>query len=166
MLERLVMFIINIFCKFCLTDLQQIKPANSPPGPPVTVIILTGLSTDALINTILFIAGVIPGHIHGFYISCTYFNRKRKVRKGKYPGGEKRFIYSKIIWNGGASDERVDELWEIQREKERERERKAGRKGIRRSGTGVGRSGTGAGQYDERRKGMGRENGRPAEAMV
>jgi hypothetical protein len=64
-----------------------------------------------LINTLLLLAGVIPGHIHAFYLSCTYFHRKSKIRKGRYPGGPKHGIYSPQIWNGGASDRRVHELW-------------------------------------------------------
>lgn len=64
-----------------------------------------------MINTLLFIAGVIPAHIHGFYLSCTYYSRKRKVRKGRFPGGKKSFIYSQRVINGGASDETVEEIW-------------------------------------------------------
>ena len=75
---------------------------------------------DCIINTLFFIAGVLPGHIHGFYITCTYFRRKRKVRKGKYPGGRKAMIYSEKVWNGGASNEHVRELWEAQRRREEE----------------------------------------------
>lgn len=66
---------------------------------------------DCHINTLFFIAGAIPGHIHGFYVTCTYFSRKRKVRKGRYPGRRKSGIWSKVVWHGGFSDERVDELW-------------------------------------------------------
>ncbi|TVY33611.1 hypothetical protein LSUB1_G007523, partial [Lachnellula subtilissima] len=82
--------------------------------------IFSGPNTDCLINTLLFIAGVIPGHIHGFYISCTYFHRKRKVRKGRWPGGRKAGIYSRAVWNGGASDARVRELYERARGRDEE----------------------------------------------
>lgn len=34
---------------------------------------------DCMINCILFLCGVIPSHLHGFYISCTYFHRRKKV---------------------------------------------------------------------------------------
>ncbi|KAK6600185.1 plasma membrane proteolipid 3 [Botrytis cinerea] len=98
--ERLLMFLINIFC------------------PPVTVMAIAGVGADCLLNTILFLLGVIPGHIHGFYITCTYFSRKSKVRKGQYPGGPKMGIYSERVWYGGASSRRIDELWE-KRESER-----------------------------------------------
>lgn len=86
--------------------------------------LVAGPGPDCLINTLLFIAGVLPGHIHGFYITCTYFHRKRKVRKGRYPGGRKRGIYSQTVWNGGASNARVRELWEKKREDERQEERR------------------------------------------
>lgn len=33
------------------------------------------------------------------------------MRKGRYPGGKKGLIYSSRVINGGASDERVGELW-------------------------------------------------------
>jgi hypothetical protein len=82
---------------------------------------IAGVGMDCMINTLLFIAGVIPGHIHGFYISFTYFHRKRKVRKGRYPGGRKAGIWSRNVWNGGASNQHVRELWEDQ---ERERMRR------------------------------------------
>lgn len=89
--------------------------------------IVAGPGPDCIINTLLFIAGVIPGHIHAFYVTCTYFNRKRKVRKGRYPGGRKAFIYSEEVWNGGARRSVVEGL----REEERfvKEERRTKRKG-------------------------------------
>lgn len=76
--------------------------------------LVAGVGMDALINTMWLLCGVIPGHIHGFYVTWTYFHRKRKVRKGKYPGGPKSFIYSRRVINGDASDERVRQLWEAE----------------------------------------------------
>ncbi|KAA8570868.1 hypothetical protein EYC84_000257 [Monilinia fructicola] len=87
--ERLLLFIINIFC------------------PPVTVMAVAGVGADCLLNTILLLLGVLPSHIHAFYITCTYFSRKAKVRKGQYPGGPKMGIYSERVWYGGASARRV-----------------------------------------------------------
>ncbi|KAE9371291.1 hypothetical protein N431DRAFT_467480 [Stipitochalara longipes BDJ] len=104
MLERLMIFLINIFC------------------PPVSVMIVAGPGMDCIINAILFIAGVIPGHIHGFYVTCTYFYRKRKVRKGRYPGGKKAFIFSEQVWNGGASNDKVRDLLREQKRREQEEE--------------------------------------------
>jgi Proteolipid membrane potential modulator len=81
--------------------------------------IVAGPGMDCIINTLFFIAGVIPGHIHGFYITWTYFHRKRKVRKGRYPGGRKAGIWSQQVWNGGASNRHVRELWKYEQEEER-----------------------------------------------
>ncbi|KAJ8060497.1 hypothetical protein OCU04_010819 [Sclerotinia nivalis] len=104
---------------------------------------VAGIGADCLLNTILFILGVILGHIHGFYITCTYFSRRKKVRKGQYPGGPKMGIYSERVWYGGASAKRVDELREKREDErleklDREDEKRAGRK---RTGnrSGVGR---------------------------
>ncbi|PMD62824.1 uncharacterized protein K444DRAFT_485324, partial [Hyaloscypha bicolor E] len=69
--------------------------------PPISVMLVAGPGMDCILNAIFFIAGVIPGHIHGFYITCTYFHRKRKVKKGRYPGGRKTFIFSEQVRNGG-----------------------------------------------------------------
>jgi len=84
--------------------------------------LVAGPGMDAIINTLLFIAGVIPGHIHAFYITFTYFYRKRKVRKGRYPGGRKAGIWSQRVWNGDASSEHVRELWVEEQEEKRRKE--------------------------------------------
>ncbi|KAM0802015.1 hypothetical protein BDR22DRAFT_151582 [Usnea florida] len=83
MLTRLCLTLINIFF------------------PPLSVLLLTGPYTDTLVNCLLFIAGVIPSHIHGFYISCTYYHRKGKVRKGRYPGGPKAGIFDERMGTMG-----------------------------------------------------------------
>ncbi|KDQ16468.1 hypothetical protein BOTBODRAFT_30801 [Botryobasidium botryosum FD-172 SS1] len=36
--------------------------------PPLAVFFLTGCGADLLINILLTILGVIPGHIHAFYL--------------------------------------------------------------------------------------------------
>ncbi|GAB1726296.1 hypothetical protein NU195Hw_g4545t1 [Hortaea werneckii] len=72
--------------------------------PPLAVALLAGIDVDFIINCTLFLLAVIPSHIHGFYISLVYFHRRKKVRKGQYPGGSKAFIFSKSVLNGGASD--------------------------------------------------------------
>jgi hypothetical protein len=63
-----------------------------------------------IINCVLFLLAVIPAHVHGFYISIVYFYRKRKVRKGIYPGGHKSFIFSERVLNGGARTSEVERL--------------------------------------------------------
>lgn len=78
--------------------------------PPLAVMLITGLNTDVLINCVLFLLVVFPSHIHGLYISLTYFNRKRKVRKGIYPGDKRSGIYSEKVQNGGATRREVAKL--------------------------------------------------------
>ncbi|ROW00313.1 hypothetical protein VMCG_07214 [Cytospora schulzeri] len=119
-LERCTLTLVNIFL------------------PPLSVMLVAGVGMDALMNTLWFLCGVIPGHIHGFYITWTYFSRKKKVKKGRYPGGPKPFIYSKRVINGDASDERTRQLWMAeQRAKEEEllMHRQSGRRGTGYGGT-------------------------------
>jgi uncharacterized membrane protein YqaE (UPF0057 family) len=80
--------------------------------PPLAVGFLDNFSTDCLVNSILFVCGVLPSHVHGFYISCVYFSRRHKVRRGIYPGGYKAFIYTDTILNGGVSNAEVRRLAE------------------------------------------------------
>jgi len=80
--------------------------------PPVGVALLCGMEYDVFINCMLFLCAVIPSHVHAFYISCTYFNRKRKVRKGQYPGDPRPMIYCERVQNGGASRRELAELRE------------------------------------------------------
>lgn len=72
--------------------------------------LVAGVGADVLINTLLLLCGVIPGHIHGLYVTWTYFSRKRKVRRGRWPGGLKPLIYSRRVVNGDASEETVRRL--------------------------------------------------------
>ncbi|RMZ90211.1 hypothetical protein DV736_g2578, partial [Chaetothyriales sp. CBS 134916] len=72
--------------------------------------LLTGPNGDFVLNCCLFLLAVFPSHIHSFYISFTYFNRKRKVRKGIYPGQPKSLIYSDKVNNGGASRREMEML--------------------------------------------------------
>jgi len=86
--------------------------------PPLAVYMLCGVGQDLFINSMLFLLAVIPSHFHGFYLSWTYFSRKRRVAKGRYPGGRKAIIYSEKVQNGGASSGEVKSL---QRQKSKER---------------------------------------------
>ncbi|KKY23310.1 putative plasma membrane proteolipid 3 [Diplodia seriata] len=78
--------------------------------PPLAVIFLTGFGMDTLINALLFLAAIIPSHVHAFYLSCVYFARRRRVRKGRSPGGPKPLIYSENVLYGGARWDEVQEL--------------------------------------------------------
>jgi uncharacterized membrane protein YqaE (UPF0057 family) len=79
--------------------------------PPLAVYMLCGVGQDLFINSMLFLLAVIPSHFHGFYLSWTYFSRKRKVAKGRYPGGRKAIIHSEKVQNGGASPSEVKSLY-------------------------------------------------------
>lgn len=61
------------------------------------------------------------------------------MRKGRYPGGPKAGIYSEQVWNGGASDARVRELWKEEQREKREME-EAREMGVKRSKTTSKRS--------------------------
>lgn len=52
--------------------------------PPAAVYALCGIGLDLALNCVFFILAIIPSHIHGFYITCTYFHRRRKVRKNAF----------------------------------------------------------------------------------
>lgn len=109
-MKRMTISLINIFCRS--REASPIQPVLTDAllVPPLAVLLLCGPETDLIINCLLFLAAVIPSHIHGFYISCTYFNRKRKVRKGVFPGKHRGFIYSERVQNGGASAREVEKL--------------------------------------------------------
>ncbi len=47
--------------------------------PPLAVLVLCGADWDFALNCVLFLLAVIPSHIHGFYITMTYFHRRHKV---------------------------------------------------------------------------------------
>lgn len=87
--------------------------------PPLSVMLVAGVGMDALINTLWFLCGVVPGHVHGFYVTWTYFSRKRKVRRGRWPGGPKPFIYSRRVVNGDAGDDEVRRLWRAREQREK-----------------------------------------------
>jgi uncharacterized membrane protein YqaE (UPF0057 family) len=63
--------------------------------PPIAVALLTGLNTDCIINCGFFLLAVIPAHIHGFWISCTYFHRKRKVGQMEEMADRMSLIHAK-----------------------------------------------------------------------
>jgi uncharacterized membrane protein YqaE (UPF0057 family) len=83
--------------------------------PPLSVLLLTGLGHDTAINSLLFLAGVLPSHVHCFYLSMTYFHRRRKARKGRYPGGSRACIASRNVLNGGLTEGECERrLWREQ----------------------------------------------------
>lgn len=87
--------------------------------PPAAVFLLTGFDADFAMNCFLFILAVIPSHIHGMYISFVYFNRKNKVRKGRWPGKRRAFIYSEKVQRGGATQAQLDEIKAMEHQRAR-----------------------------------------------
>ena len=81
--------------------------------------VLTGFGLDLAVSCALFLLAIIPSHVHGFYVSCTYFHRCNKVRKGRYPGGPKAFIDSEEVIRGGASASEVERLRRRDKKKDR-----------------------------------------------
>jgi len=102
--------------------------------PPLAVLMITGPNEDFIFNCVMFILAIIPSHIHGFYISLTYFNRKRKVRKGIYPGKPKHLIWSDKVNNGGASRRELERL-KTEKELGRRATRRRGQETDERSGS-------------------------------
>ena len=59
--------------RICLTVLNLLFP-------PFAVMILCGAASwDTILNCCLFLLAILPSHIHGFYLTCTYFHRRKKV---------------------------------------------------------------------------------------
>ncbi|SMY23322.1 unnamed protein product [Zymoseptoria tritici ST99CH_1A5] len=112
---RIGITLLNIFC------------------PPFAVAMLTGLNYDCMLNCIFFLLAVIPSHVHGFYVSCVYFHRRKKARKGKYPGGPKPMLYSRDLLNGGLSNKEVERRWVVEQSLNRKGSRRSSRKRNRRS---------------------------------
>ena len=114
MLKQAGIFLVNVFCKSSLKRTSQHHSNTLMLVPPLGVLLLCGPEMDMIINCILFLLAIIPSHVHAFYISMTYFHRKRKVRKGKYPGPRRAGIYSEKVQNGGASSSEVRRLKKAQ----------------------------------------------------
>lgn len=47
--------------------------------PPLALLIVCGPDMTFAVNCLLYIFAIIPSHIHGLYVSCVYFHRRRKV---------------------------------------------------------------------------------------
>ncbi|KAK1059701.1 hypothetical protein LTR74_012432 [Friedmanniomyces endolithicus] len=100
--------------------------------PPLAVAMLCGWEWDCMLNCLLFLLAVIPSHVHGFYISCTYFHRRKKVRKGRWPGGPKSLIHSDNVINGGASNAEAARLWRKENGVEEKEIRRSRRSSVKR----------------------------------
>lgn len=55
------------------------------------------------------------------------------MKRGRYPGGRKAGVYSERVWNGGASNRRVDDLWRAERREMEKEEGSRGKRSMRRN---------------------------------
>ncbi|KAL1970795.1 hypothetical protein VTN77DRAFT_2629 [Rasamsonia byssochlamydoides] len=69
--------------------------------PPLGVFLLSGCSTDLLINILLTILGYFPGHIHAFYLEYVYYDRRKLGPQGGIGRRPAPGVYSQKIQNGG-----------------------------------------------------------------
>ncbi len=110
-LKRFTITMINIFCTHSPSSHNgRAKLKRHNLVHPLAVMLLADPQTDILVSCLLSCCAVIPAHMHGFYISWVYFYRKREVRRGLHPGGQKTFIYSNRVLSGGASNRVVEGL--------------------------------------------------------
>jgi uncharacterized membrane protein YqaE (UPF0057 family) len=95
--------------------------------PPLAVFLLCGAGPDLLVNSLLFLCAVLPAHLHASYIIFTYFHRRKKVRKNRYPGSQPQFVYSEAVARGGADAREVRRLATLERVEEKGRRGRKGR---------------------------------------
>ncbi|KAK7966332.1 stress response RCI peptide [Apiospora aurea] len=71
------------------------------PVPPVGVFMVAGCGADLFVNICLTILGVIPGHIHAFYLEYVYFDRREQAREGRFAARRAPGVYSDRVQTGG-----------------------------------------------------------------
>ncbi|KAL6722161.1 hypothetical protein ACLMJK_001268 [Lecanora helva] len=73
--------------------------------PPLGVFLIAGCGADLLINICLTILGVLPGHIHAFYLEYVYFERRGERNAvgagGTWQGKRAPGVYSERVQQGG-----------------------------------------------------------------
>ena len=69
--------------------------------PPVGVFMVAGCGADLFVNICLTLLGVIPGHIHAFYVEYVYFDRREKGRMGQLGEDRAPGVYSDRVQSGG-----------------------------------------------------------------
>ncbi|THX87273.1 hypothetical protein D6D05_02193 [Aureobasidium pullulans] len=69
--------------------------------PPVGVFFIAGCGADLLINICLTVLGVIPGHVHAFYLEYVYFKREEQSAVGNYDNTRAPGVYSDNVQTGG-----------------------------------------------------------------
>ncbi|EPE05714.1 plasma membrane proteolipid 3 [Ophiostoma piceae UAMH 11346] len=69
--------------------------------PPLGVYAVAGCGADLLINICLTCLGVLPGHLHAFYIEYVYYDRREQAREGRFTAASAPGIYSDRVQQGG-----------------------------------------------------------------
>ncbi|KAK8100040.1 putative RIC1 protein [Apiospora kogelbergensis] len=69
--------------------------------PPLGVFLVAGCGADVLVNICLTILGVIPGHVHAFYIEYVYYDRREQAREGRFAARRAPAVYSERVQTGG-----------------------------------------------------------------
>ena len=69
--------------------------------PPLGVWAVAGCGADFLVNLCLSLLGVLPGHLHAFYVEYVYYDRRERAREGRMDGQRAPGIYSERIQSGG-----------------------------------------------------------------
>ncbi|KAK7954211.1 hypothetical protein PG984_004010 [Apiospora sp. TS-2023a] len=69
--------------------------------PPAGVFMVSGCGADLFVNICLTILGVIPGHIHAFYLEYVYLDRREQAREGRFAARRAPGIYSDRVQTGG-----------------------------------------------------------------
>jgi uncharacterized membrane protein YqaE (UPF0057 family) len=138
--------------------------------PPLAVFLLCGAGPDLFVNSLLFLCAVLPAHLHASYILHTYFHRRKKVRRNRFPGGHVWGVYSEKIESGGADAREVRRLARLERVEEMERAKRGKKRGRVRSLVGrvLRPCGGGEGEYEmveERRPGFIRHASAPPDMM-
>ncbi|KAK5137757.1 hypothetical protein LTR08_007329 [Meristemomyces frigidus] len=69
--------------------------------PPVGVYLVSGCGADLLINICLTLLGVIPGHVHAFYLIWVLEKKKEQAQQGIVDNRAAAGVYSQNVQTGG-----------------------------------------------------------------
>lgn len=69
--------------------------------PPLGVWMVAGCGMDLFINICLTCLGLLPGHLHAFYLIWVYYDRREQGREGRYAARPAPGVYSSHVQTGG-----------------------------------------------------------------